>query len=211
MPIVEIALIASLLAIVAGIILYRMVLAAPATNPRAQEIAEAIRTGAEAFLNRQYRTIGLVGVGLLGSAVAERLVGGGFAVVGFDLDEARREGLRAIGGEAVASAADVAQRCRRIVLSLPDAGVSQVVVAEMEADLHAGATVIDTTTGAPEAMVAIGTSLASRDVAYVDATIGGSSVQARAGDVIVMAGGEAEAVESCTDLPFFRYPFWASS
>jgi K(+)-stimulated pyrophosphate-energized sodium pump len=65
MPVTEIALFASLLAVAAGVILYRGVLAAPAENPRANEIAEAIRTGAQAFLNRQYRTVAMVGVPVL--------------------------------------------------------------------------------------------------------------------------------------------------
>jgi K(+)-stimulated pyrophosphate-energized sodium pump len=56
-----IALLAGLLAVGAGLGLYRRVLAAPARNRRANEIAEAIRTGANAFLRRQYRTVAMVG------------------------------------------------------------------------------------------------------------------------------------------------------
>src|SRR5262245_64421050 len=59
------AFIAALLAIVAGVVLYRRVLAAPASTPRANEIAAAIRTGAEAFLSRQYRTVAIVGLPIL--------------------------------------------------------------------------------------------------------------------------------------------------
>src|SRR5262245_63832697 len=59
------AFIAALLAIVAGVVLYRRVLAAPTSTERANEIAAAIRTGAEAFLSRQYRTVALVGVPVL--------------------------------------------------------------------------------------------------------------------------------------------------
>jgi K(+)-stimulated pyrophosphate-energized sodium pump len=56
------ALVASLLAIVAAGVLYRRVLASPTSTPRANEIAAAIQTGAQAFLGRQYRTVALVGV-----------------------------------------------------------------------------------------------------------------------------------------------------
>jgi hypothetical protein len=62
MPVIPSAFVAALLALVAGVVLYRRVLAAPAENPRAIEIAEAIRLGAQAFLNRQYRTVAIVGV-----------------------------------------------------------------------------------------------------------------------------------------------------
>jgi len=56
------AFVASLLAIVAAAVLYRRVLASPTSTPRANEIAAAIQIGAQAFLGRQYRTVGLVGL-----------------------------------------------------------------------------------------------------------------------------------------------------
>ncbi|HYB13531.1 MAG TPA: sodium-translocating pyrophosphatase [Myxococcota bacterium] len=64
MSITLFALIAAGLAIGAGFWLFRRVLASPATSPRALEIAGAIRTGAQAFLSRQYRTVAFVGVPL---------------------------------------------------------------------------------------------------------------------------------------------------
>ena len=61
----SIALVASVLAIAASGVLYRAVLAAPTSTERANEIAAAIRTGAEAFLRRQYRTVAIVGAPIL--------------------------------------------------------------------------------------------------------------------------------------------------
>jgi K(+)-stimulated pyrophosphate-energized sodium pump len=65
MSVTVISLAASVLALLVGGVLYRSVLSAPATNERANEIAAAIREGATAFLNRQYRTIALVGLPVL--------------------------------------------------------------------------------------------------------------------------------------------------
>ncbi len=60
-----IAFIASVLAIVVGLALYRHVLAAPTSTEKANEIAAAIAAGAQAFLSRQYRTVAMVGVPIL--------------------------------------------------------------------------------------------------------------------------------------------------
>ncbi|HEY8122688.1 MAG TPA: sodium/proton-translocating pyrophosphatase, partial [Myxococcota bacterium] len=60
-----IALIASVLAVGAAGFWYRAVLAAPTSTDKANEIAAAIRAGAEAFLSRQYRTVAMVGVPIL--------------------------------------------------------------------------------------------------------------------------------------------------
>ncbi len=65
MPTTALALIASILAILVGFVLYRRVLAAPTSTPRANEIAAAIQAGAQAFLSRQYRTVAIVGVPIL--------------------------------------------------------------------------------------------------------------------------------------------------
>ncbi|MGE0775635.1 MAG: sodium-translocating pyrophosphatase [Sphingomonadaceae bacterium] len=62
MPIVEIAIICGVIAVLYGLVTSRQVLAASPGNETMQAIAGAIQEGARAYLGRQYRTIAMVGV-----------------------------------------------------------------------------------------------------------------------------------------------------
>ena len=146
------------------------------------------------------KDIGLIGVGLLGSALAERLLKAGFIVQGFDTDGEQLQALAASGGHAAPDAAAVARTCRRILLSLPHSGIVRSVVEELGEDLRAGALIIDTTTGAPDETVALARQLAERGIGYIDATVGGSSVQARDGHALMMVGGAPEHLEDARDI-----------
>ena len=57
--------------------------------------------------------VGLIGLGLLGSAIADRLMAAGFQVLGFDLADERRQALADRGGVAAASAAEIVGACRQ--------------------------------------------------------------------------------------------------
>ncbi len=77
-----IAIGAGVVAIIYGLVTVRWIVAQPAGNARMQEIAAAIQAGAQAYLNRQYTTIAVVGVVLfavLGLAL-NWPTAGGFAV-----------------------------------------------------------------------------------------------------------------------------------
>lgn len=141
-------------------------------------------------------TLGLIGVGLLGGALAERFLRGGYAVVGFDPREERRRALAELGGRAATSAREVVAGCRRVILCLPDSNVVTSVLHEAEPQL--GQTILDTTTGDPERTRATGEELAIKGIAYVDACILGSSDHVRGGEAVVMAGGER--IEDNVDL-----------
>lgn len=144
--------------------------------------------------------IGLIGIGLLGSALAERLLNASFAVVGYDIAESCREELQTMGGRVEADPGAVAAGCRRVVLSLPNTDIVETVISQMESALQLGQTIVDTTTGDPGRVAALGARLAERGVDYLDATISGSSAEAKEGRVIVMAGGSRPAFDACEDI-----------
>ena len=62
--------------------------------------------------------VGIVGIGLLGQALAQRLLGAGFDVAGFDVDAAKNAKLLELGGRPATSVADLAERCDPIVLAV---------------------------------------------------------------------------------------------
>jgi len=63
--------------------------------------------------------IGVIGLGIMGGAMAEALIGAGHSVVGFDVDEKARGRLKRAGGRNVASSAAVASQSDVVVTSLP--------------------------------------------------------------------------------------------
>jgi 3-hydroxyisobutyrate dehydrogenase-like beta-hydroxyacid dehydrogenase len=145
------------------------------------------------------RPVGVIGLGLLGGALAGRFLGHGLRVFGHDVREECRQRLAEAGGVPLPSAEAVARAADVIVLSLPDSDVVAAVLGGL-AGVLPGKTVIDTTTGDPERTADVGRSLAAGGTRYLDATVAGSSALARAGEVVVMAGGEADVFREAGPL-----------
>ena len=134
------------------------------------------------------KPIGLIGAGLLGSAIAARLLEAGFRVVGYDIDPAKRIALEAAGALIAPDPSAVAANCDHVILSLPNSRIGAKVIEQIAPAFEAGSVVIDTTTGSPHDSQAAAALLEARGSGYMDASVGGSSKQTRNGDVIVMVG-----------------------
>ena len=147
--------------------------------------------------------IGLVGLGLVGTAMAERLKADRFNVVGFDIEKVKCEQLERLGGQAVDNPAQVAEQADRIILSLPDTDVVLQVVEGPGGILDAkklSGYIIDTTTGEPDKTAALAKRLAGQGIYFLDAPFSGSSRQVRDKEVVFMVGGEKAAFEECMDI-----------
>ena len=144
--------------------------------------------------------IGLIGLGLMGSALADRFLAAGQPVIGWDIDAERRAALRERGGDLARDLQEVFGSCSRVLLSLPSHREVGDVVRDAGATLGSGTTIIDTTTGDPASTEELANALSERGVVYLDATISGSSAQVRAGSATVMVGGDPASFEECSDI-----------
>jgi 3-hydroxyisobutyrate dehydrogenase-like beta-hydroxyacid dehydrogenase len=145
-------------------------------------------------MEQSHESLGMLGLGLLGTAFGERLLHSGRMVAGFDLEAARRDHFQSMGGRVEASAAAVARHANRLLLSLPDEAAVASVIDDLLPHLTPATIVLDTTTVGPDFSIAIARRLAAAGVTYLDATVAGSSQQARYGDIVMMIGGEVESV-----------------
>jgi 3-hydroxyisobutyrate dehydrogenase-like beta-hydroxyacid dehydrogenase len=131
----------------------------------------------------------------LGSALAGRMTAAGLRILVHDLNS-----HKCAPYDSADAPAAIAARCETIVLCLPDSKVVAAVVEQVRGALHSGALLVDATTGDPEDSVRLAQTLRTQNVAYVDATIVGSSDQARRGEAVVLVGGEPGAVERATPV-----------
>ncbi|HIG28697.1 MAG TPA: NAD(P)-dependent oxidoreductase [Verrucomicrobiales bacterium] len=146
--------------------------------------------------------IGLIGVGLMGNALAERALESGFSVIGYDLIEERTLKLSNHGGIHASSAIEVAQSCDWLVYSVMTTEQVEASLEQCWEHLLPGQIIIDTSTGDPESMAKLGSRLAEIGVHYLDATIAGNSEETRRGEVMALVGGDAGAFQEC--MPFLR-------
>lgn len=148
-------------------------------------------------------TIGLIGIGLVGTALAEQLLANGYAVVGHDIVAAQEDRLRQLGGQVVAGPREVAEAVDYLFLSLPDTTVVRQVIDGPGGILGAPripSYLIDTTTGDPSETVALAKRVRDRGSFFLEATICGSSCQLRKKEAVLMVGGDRRAFDACQGL-----------
>jgi 3-hydroxyisobutyrate dehydrogenase-like beta-hydroxyacid dehydrogenase len=147
--------------------------------------------------------IGIVGMGLMGQAFILNLRKSQVAIQGFDIDPRRMDELAQAGGIPVDTPAAAARGVDRVLVSVPTSEIGRQVmlgpngIADSAAD---GLIVCDTTTARPEDSERLAADLAERGVRFLDAAVSGTSTMARAGDLIVMAGGDKADFEACRAL-----------
>lgn len=141
--------------------------------------------------------IGVVGLGLMGTAITERLLEAGFDV---DVWNRTKEKAAPLIGLGARWSDCPLSSCDRVIVSLYSSDVvSEVLDGWIEQCRHSKI-VIDITTGDPRSSVSFASRLEGLGSAYLEAPISGSSVQTRQGQATVIAAGNHAAYVACEDL-----------
>ncbi|MEQ8305250.1 MAG: NAD(P)-dependent oxidoreductase [Hoeflea sp.] len=142
--------------------------------------------------------VGVVGLGIMGSAFATNLLEKGFQVVGTDPVESARSALEAAGGSSVATASEVAKVCDCILVSLPSVAALDAVTegrGNLCEGLSSGKVVVELGTLPLEAKDRARFRVEAKSAAMLDCPVSGTGAQAAKRDLVLFASGETEAIE----------------
>jgi 3-hydroxyisobutyrate dehydrogenase/glyoxylate/succinic semialdehyde reductase len=146
------------------------------------------------------KTVGIVGLGIMGSAIARNLVDRGWRVVGFDIDEAKRAELAAAH---VVIAADVTQVTREapiVMTSLPTAAAVEETANVIADSGQAPRIVIELSTLAIADKLRFEHILTKAGHIALDCPLSGTGAQAQNRDLVVYASGDSNAIARCAGL-----------
>ena len=147
--------------------------------------------------------IAVLGLGLMGSAVAMRLKAQGLDVTGWNRSPGRAEALAERGLQIAGSSAEAVEDSDLIILLLSDANaIKEALFPHGKAPRLTDRVAIQMGTIAPAESRAIAKQVAAAGGKYLEAPVLGSLPEAREGSLIIMAGGEADLFERC--LPVLR-------
>ena len=141
--------------------------------------------------------VGLIGLGLMGAAIAHRLKGAGLRVLGFDIDPDKA--VLVPGIEVAASADEICLRCSRIVLAVYDTSQVESVVTELETNAHP-MVVLCTTTVEPRRIAFVAARAARCGITLLEVPISGTSAEVEAGKGVGLIAGPEESLVWVTDI-----------
>jgi 3-hydroxyisobutyrate dehydrogenase/2-hydroxy-3-oxopropionate reductase len=143
----------------------------------------------------EFMTVAVVGTGRMGAAMVGRLLAAGHRVTVYNRTAARAEGL---GAPIARTAAEAVRGASVVIVSLADDDAVRAAYQGEDgivAGLAAGAVVCDTSTIAPATVREVGASVAARGASLLDTPVSGSVALVQSGQLTVLAGGSADALE----------------
>ncbi len=131
------------------------------------------------------RTVGFLGLGLMGSLMSANLVKAGFELRSFDLN----------GSGNCKTAKEAAERSQVLITMVPDGKAVRKAVLAALPGLAAGAIVIDMSSSDPGTTKELGALLKKKGIRMLDAPVSGAIIKAKDGTLALMVGGDAALLE----------------
>jgi 3-hydroxyisobutyrate dehydrogenase len=137
--------------------------------------------------------VALIGTGLMGRPMAERLLAAGYGVVVYNRTHSKTEPLALLGAEVAESANRAIQSAEAVILMLTDAAaIREVLFQPNNSGVVSGRTIIQMGTISPTESTELANEVLQRGGDYLEAPVLGSIPEAEAGRLLVMVGGSEE-------------------
>ena len=145
-------------------------------------------------------TAGVIGLGIMGGAMARHMAADGLTVIGADLSEDAAEAARKNGVDVVGSAAEVAEKADIIIVSLPSPAALHAVAAEVASSSASACVMMETSTLKLADKEAARDVLAAAGHTLLDCPLSGTGQQAQTGDLAVFTSGDEAAVQKAVPV-----------
>jgi len=146
------------------------------------------------------KTVGIIGLGIMGGAIARNLVDRGWHVIGFDIDPARRTEFTQKNLTIVGDVAELTREAPVIMTSLPDPAAVEEVAHAIASSGQPPRIVIELSTLSLTDKLRFKAILEKAGHIALDCPLSGTGAQAKLRDLVVYASGDSEAVAGCMDL-----------
>lgn len=146
-------------------------------------------------LNDPRLTVGLIGLGNMGTAIAERLLDGGYDLLVYNRTLGKTDALAAKGATVAESSADLAQDADVVFTSLANDDALEAVAAEVISAARPGTVLVDMSTVSPDASARVASLAEAASVDYLRAPVSGNPTVVRAGNLTFIVSGAHETFE----------------
>jgi 3-hydroxyisobutyrate dehydrogenase/glyoxylate/succinic semialdehyde reductase len=146
------------------------------------------------------KAVGIVGLGIMGGAIARNLVDRGWRVIGYDIDTARRDDLAKAGILIAGNIGQVARSAPIIMTSLPTPAAVDQVARQIASSGQSRRIVVELSTLNLADKFRFEAILTKAGHIALDCPLSGTGAQAKTRDLVVYASGPSEAITQCANL-----------
>ena len=150
------------------------------------------------MLGHDYMNIGIIGTGLMGSAIADRLIEKGFHVFLYNRTKGRATALVKMGAVQIEYPSDLGRKCDYVIISVTDGNaVKEILFGEngLASSKNRNLVVIDTSTVLPADSIYCANLMKKKGYSIIQAPIMGGPDPTRKGDVISIVSGNNKSIE----------------